>query len=403
MFEKYLEKILKELLGEFIEEVDARELTVGVWSGKVDIKSLKFKRDVFAKLRLPLDLLHSSIRGLSLKIPWKNLFGSPLMVTIDSVLLLCAFQGGPTPSEDRAAEMLALVNATIKRVGQELVERGKEKAELREKSGLIDRVCYKMLDNLYLSVGNVHLRFEERGGKGVAGYSFGCSLESVEVFAVGPNNEKVFVDRSKLQPGETLLRKKLEMRNLSIYCNYRETEFLGDKTAFKSEKLVEERLKGLVYRREGFNSALNRSNYILIMNVVGALEEDHKETVRYDLALNFEKLILKLDKEVLIALLSFAGKLDLLARQRDQALAENELGQADELLLRKYCNAFISDFRIKEGWSARDKDQLATLLGSLREELVAEKVKYIVVNQMSVTELAKFFALKAQDLDKGLL
>jgi hypothetical protein len=42
----------------------------------------------------------------------------------------------------------------------------------------MDRLSYKMLDNLYLSIKNIHLRFEEKetGTALKYGYSFGCSL-----------------------------------------------------------------------------------------------------------------------------------------------------------------------------------------------------------------------------------
>ena len=58
--------------------------------------------------------------------------------------------------------MIDLVNRTIKQVGEELISKSKEKSELKEKSGLIDRLSYQILDNLYLSIKNIHLRFEEK-------------------------------------------------------------------------------------------------------------------------------------------------------------------------------------------------------------------------------------------------
>ncbi len=88
-----MEKILKDLLGEFIEEIDSKELSVGIWSGKIAIKNLKLKRNVLQKASIPIIIKHSSIKGLSIKIPWKNLFESPLVITIDSLLLLCQFSG----------------------------------------------------------------------------------------------------------------------------------------------------------------------------------------------------------------------------------------------------------------------------------------------------------------------
>jgi len=44
-----------------------------------------------------------------------------------------------------------------------------------------------------------------------------------------------------------------------------------------------------------------------------------------------------------------------------------------------------------------------SIITNFHSSVIVDKIKYIVVNQMSVTELSKFFALKAQDLDKGLL
>lgn len=49
------------------------------------------------------------------------------------------------------------------------------------------------------------------------------------------------------------------------------------------------------------------------MNVLGIMDEDHKESnISYDLKMNFEKLIVKLDKEVLNCLLVFGYKMKLL-------------------------------------------------------------------------------------------
>lgn len=48
------------------------------------------------------------------------------------------------------------------------------------------------------------------------------------MFAIGANNEKVFVDRAKLQQN-AILRKKIEMKNLAMYCNYGETDFAEGK------------------------------------------------------------------------------------------------------------------------------------------------------------------------------
>lgn len=94
----------------------------------------------------------------------------------------------------------------------------------------MDSLAYKMLDNLYLSVKNIHIRFEERALSNSASrpYSFGISLESLDLFAVDAKDQKVFVDRSKLNMSEALFRKKVEMRNFSVYCNYGKQSFVSE-------------------------------------------------------------------------------------------------------------------------------------------------------------------------------
>lgn len=72
-----------------------------------------------------------------------------------------------------------------------------------------------------------------------------------------------------MQASETFLRKKIEMKNLSVYCNYGESDFITDLESKKNEKTVEEKLLKLIYTRETFNSNKNKNNYILIMNVFG--------------------------------------------------------------------------------------------------------------------------------------
>lgn len=52
------------------------------------------------------------------------------------------------------------------------------------------------------------------------------------------------------------------------------------------------------------------------MNVMGLVDEDHREgRVHYDAKLNFEKLIVKLDKEVLNSLLVFNYSLQSLKKE----------------------------------------------------------------------------------------
>lgn len=94
--------------------------------------------------------------------------------------------------------------------------------------------------------------------------------------------------------------------------------------------------------------ATSKNNYILIMNVIGMVDETHsKDTVKYLLNFNFEKLVIKVDRDILKALLYYFYTLGRLTEKYNQLLIRHELSQEECFVLRKYCNAFLSDFKVK--------------------------------------------------------
>ena len=135
------------------------------------------------------------------------------------------------------------------------------------------------------------------------------------------------------------------------------------------------------------------------MNVLGYVDEIHKEAdVKYDLNMHFQKLFLKINKELLTAARSFANTVAQLNYDFKNQLSHQPLAKEDEFLLRKYCDGYLGDFKNKSLWANKDSEVFKKLIGNLSEAVLVEKIEYIIVHQMSVNELAKFFALKGEDL-----
>lgn len=88
MFEGIVQSLIKKLLGEYIETTNNKDIDVGLLSGQVKVKHLKFKEDVFQKMGWPLRIIFGEISNLYLKIPWKNLSSSPVVVEIDGINVL---------------------------------------------------------------------------------------------------------------------------------------------------------------------------------------------------------------------------------------------------------------------------------------------------------------------------
>ena len=88
MFEKLLERILNDIIGNFVEGIDANKLNIGIWSGKIEIQNIKVKKKLFLEMDLPFIVRNSHIEKLVIVIPWKSLFSSSLQISIETVVAL---------------------------------------------------------------------------------------------------------------------------------------------------------------------------------------------------------------------------------------------------------------------------------------------------------------------------
>lgn len=72
-----------------------------------------------------------------------------------------------------------------------------------------------MLDNLYLTIRNIHFRFEVprplKYEPEATSFSFGITLQLIELFSVDDKGNRVFIDRTKLSSDKNIIFKKLKL------------------------------------------------------------------------------------------------------------------------------------------------------------------------------------------------
>ena len=59
--------------------IDSQRLSINVWSGKVALKDLILKPDLFHLLNLPFDIKLGVIHNLNFDVPWSRLSSQSVM------------------------------------------------------------------------------------------------------------------------------------------------------------------------------------------------------------------------------------------------------------------------------------------------------------------------------------
>jgi vacuolar protein sorting-associated protein 13A/C len=86
MLEGIVTQLLNRYLGEFIENLDAEQVRVGMLSGKAVLRGLRLRRDALARLLdLPLDVVVGTVGSITLSVPLRALRSKPCEVVIADV------------------------------------------------------------------------------------------------------------------------------------------------------------------------------------------------------------------------------------------------------------------------------------------------------------------------------
>ena len=103
--------VLEKSLGAFVHGIDAKHLALNAAGGDVLLTSLQLKLEAFEAFDLPLSVQAGTVGSVRVKVPWRNLGGEPMLISIDKLYILLA----PKVSEGYDADAERRAAATAKR------------------------------------------------------------------------------------------------------------------------------------------------------------------------------------------------------------------------------------------------------------------------------------------------
>lgn len=214
VFESIVVDVLNRILGDYIENLDSKQLSIGIWGGDVVLQDLVLKQSALDDLNLPIQNVYGRLGKLVLKIPWKNLYGAPVEAAIDRLYLLVV----PNVEVKYDAEKEEKSRQQAKQSDLKRIEEAKKKAATQGKpkadDSFAEKLTTQIIKNVQVKITNIHIRYEDKVTNPGNPFAFGVSLSNL---SVETSNEdwKVGVITDAISK----IYKVLDLDSLAVYWN----------------------------------------------------------------------------------------------------------------------------------------------------------------------------------------
>jgi vacuolar protein sorting-associated protein 13A/C len=234
MLEGLVANLLNRFLGMYVRNFDPKQLNVGIWSGDVKLKDLELRREALDQMHLPLNVIEGHIGSLVLSIPWSNLRGKPVRINIEDLFLLAAPKADQEYNAEEEEERAHAVKMEKLDSAELLKERnteGMSKEEQQKNQTFTAALTTTIIDNVQISVKNVHIRYEDALSDPGHPFAAGLTLQELSAVSTDENWRPTWI-----QSTSGTSHKLATLGSLAIYWDT-DAKLLGTGTG---EKTAEE-------------------------------------------------------------------------------------------------------------------------------------------------------------------
>jgi len=225
MAKRLLLSVLTSVLGEYVNGLTEENLKLGVWSGKISLHNLELNRNMLDKLNLPVDILQGSLKSLEIVIPWATLDSAPVQLFLDGISLLVSPLDVSSFDVEEVKTRLAankqyklqqsdkLLDLFMQARGQSKLSGSDSAATKASNATFVQQLTGRIVDNLEISVKNIHVCYEDSLSMRDKTFSCGVTLDSFFVSTTDKFWKESFVSRNPNEP----IYKTATMNNIGVY------------------------------------------------------------------------------------------------------------------------------------------------------------------------------------------
>lgn len=302
MLEGLVAGLLNRFLGMYVKNFDPTQLKVGIWSGDVKLRNLELRREALDQLKLPINVVEGHLGALTLVIPWSHLRGAPVKVFIEDVFLLASPKEEAEydeEEEERRRQRLKMEKLDSAELLKEKNQEGMSQEEQKKNQSFTQSFVTKIVDNLQVTVKNIHIRYED--SISAPGHPFALGLALQEFSAVSTDGEW---SPTFIQDSSVATHKLATLGALAVYWNTDSDLFGSGREASSPSKepLTHEEVVDKFRSMENIASAVSSDHQFILRPVNGQakIELDKSGEIRvpkFKANLLFEEIGLVLDDD----------------------------------------------------------------------------------------------------------
>lgn len=283
-----LNVLFNRILAPYVENLDMNQVNYGIGQGQLTLRNLRLKKGALDKFRLPVDVLEGHLGTFTLSLHWMNLGNQPVEILIEDVYLLVvpSPQVNIDPEEERqraqAAKLERLENAELLHMRGQV---GVSLEESPQSQGLWASLTAKIINNLQVTVKNIHIRYEDN--LSVPGHPFAAGITLAGFTAVSVNEkwQPAFIESTA-----GAIHKLARLESLAVYFDTDSQSMAGLPLSAAKEKFI-----AMISQKD------HQSSHQFILSPVsgeGRIVMNHKldkNTPHFDVQLLFDEIGVALD------------------------------------------------------------------------------------------------------------
>ncbi|XP_005075657.1 vacuolar protein sorting-associated protein 13C isoform X1 [Mesocricetus auratus] len=259
VLESVVADLLNRFLGDYVENLNKSQLKLGIWGGNVALDNLQITENALSELDVPFKVKAGQIDKLTLKIPWKNLYGEAVVATLEGLYLLVVpgasikydAEKEEKSLQDIKQKELSRIEEALKKAAErgahagEFVyglenllykdvkpgrkrkkhkkhfkkrfkglDRSKDKPKEAKKDTFLEKLATQVIKNVQVKITDIHIKYEDDVTDPERPLSFGVTLGEFSLLTTNEHWTPCILNEA-----EKIIYKLVKLDSLSAYWN----------------------------------------------------------------------------------------------------------------------------------------------------------------------------------------